>query len=120
MHMNITTLWVAPLATQSSSITATFLHWKRRIARAFSGNIQHYHAEAIEYQGNYYYRALGVTVEATPHEYTRVIQNPKLYYFSAALKLHQRIARAKVLGLGLHWPDQPAAPLGAIEPGERS
>jgi hypothetical protein len=53
--MNITTLWVAPLATQSSSITATFLYWKRRIARAFSGNIQHYHAEAIEYQGNMLY-----------------------------------------------------------------
>ena len=118
--MNITTLWVAPLTTQSSAITATFLHWKRRIAQAFTGNIQHYHAEAIEYQGSYYYRALGVTVEATPYEYTKVIQNPKLYYFSAALKLHQRIAQAKVLGLGAHWPDQPAAPLSATEPGDRS
>ena len=93
--MNITTLRVAPLATQSSSITATFLRWQQRITQAFSGNAQYYRAEAIEYQGKYYYRALGVTVEATPYEYTKVIRNPKLYYFSAALKLHQRIARAK-------------------------
>jgi hypothetical protein len=111
MHMNITTLRVAPLATQSSSIAATFLHWKQRIARAFSGNSQYYRAEAIEHQGKYYYRALGVTVEATPYEYAKVIRNPKLYYFSAALKLHQRIARAQELGLGLDWPAKPAAPV---------
>ena len=109
--MNITTLRVALLATQSSSIAATFLHWKKRITQAFSSNSQHYQAEAIEHQGKYYYRAWGVTVEATLHEYTKVIQNPKLYYFSAALKLHQRIARAKVLGLGLNWPAKPAAPV---------
>ena len=109
--MNITTLRVALLATQSSSITSNLLHWKRRITQAFSSNSQQYRAEAIEYQGNYYYRALGVTVEATPHEYAKVIRNPKLYYFSAALKLHQRIARAKVLGLGLDWPAKPAAPV---------
>jgi hypothetical protein len=111
MHMNITTLRVAPLATQSSSIAATFLRWRQRITQAFSSNSQHYQAEAIEHQGNYYYRAWGVTVEVTPHEYAKVIRNPKLYYFSAALKLHQRIARAKVLGLGLDWPAKPAAPV---------
>jgi len=109
--MNITTLRVTPLATQSSSITGRLLHWRKRIKRLFNRDPKRYRAEAIEYQGNYYYRALGVTVEATPHEYAKVIRNPKLYYFSAALKLHQRIARAKVLGLGLDWPAKPAAPV---------
>ncbi len=113
--MNITTLRIAPLATQSSSIAATFLHWKQRIARTFSGNSQYYRAEAIEYQGKYYYRAWGVTVEATPYEYTKVIRNPKLYYFSAALKLHQRIVQAKALGLGLDWPAKPAAPVTIVD-----
>ena len=109
--MNITTLRVAPLATQSSSIPATFLHWKQCITRAFRSNSQHYQAEAIEHQGKYYYRAWGVTVEVTPHEYAKVIRNPKLFYFSAALKLHQRLARAQELGLGLDWPAKPAAPV---------
>lgn len=109
--MNITTLRVTPLANQSSGITGRLLRWKQRIKRLFNGDPKHYRAEAIEHQGNYYYRALGVTVEVTPLEYAKVKRNPKLYYFSAALKLHQRITRAKVLGLGLDWPAKPAAPV---------
>jgi hypothetical protein len=62
----------------------------------------------------------GTTVELREHEYQRVITNPRLYYFSAALKLHHRIKRAKALGLGTNWPEQPAAPLRAIEPGDRT
>ena len=69
-----------------------------------------YYAEAIEYQGEYFYRVDGVTVKAELYEYERVITNPKLYYFSSALKLHHRIRKAKELGLGLDWPKSKAAP----------
>lgn len=109
--MNITTLRLAPLASQSSSITTPFLRWKQRIARTFTGKSQHYRAQAIEYQGKYYYRAWGVTVEVSPDEYEKVIRNPKLYYFSVALKLQQRLAHAKARGLGGNWPAEPAAPV---------
>ena len=113
--MNITTLRVTPLANQSGSFTGRLFYWKLRIKQLFNGDPKRYRAEAIEHQGKYYYRAWGVTVEATPHEYAKVIRNPKLYYFSAALKLHQRIARAKVLGLGLDWPAKPAAPVTVFD-----
>lgn len=108
--MNITTLRVAPLTTQSSSIAGNFLQWKQRISLIFCGDSRHYCAESIEHRDHYYCRALGVTVVATPYKYSKVIRNSKLYYFSAALKLHQRIAGAKVLGLGLDWPTGKAAP----------
>ena len=48
-----------------------------------------YNAEAIEAGGRCYYRIGATTVEVTKHEYDRVIANPRLYYFSTALKLHK-------------------------------
>jgi hypothetical protein len=43
------------------------------------------------------YRAKGVTVPITEYEARRLIDNPYMYYFSTALKLHiqikQRIER---------------------------
>ena len=54
-----------------------------------------YWADAIEDGGKFYYRAKGVTVEIEEYELYRVVENPSLYYFSTALKLHFRIERAK-------------------------
>lgn len=49
---------------------------------------------AIEDGGKYYYWAKGISLEIADWEYVNIKLNPKLYYFSTALKLHQRIHRA--------------------------
>jgi len=55
----------------------------------------HYWAKAIEEGGRFYYRVNGLTVEISEDEFSNVVINPHLYYFSTALKLHLRIKRAK-------------------------
>ena len=54
-----------------------------------------YPAEAIEKNCRYYYRVDDTIVEIPKSEYDRVIGNPRLYYFSTALRLHNLIKRAK-------------------------
>ena len=49
---------------------------------------------AIEEDGHYYYWARGISLKITQDEYWQIKANPKLYYFSTALKLHHRIDRA--------------------------
>jgi len=46
---------------------------------------------AIEEGGSYYYWAKGVSLKINRHEYELIKANPKLYYFSTALRLHYRI-----------------------------
>jgi len=46
---------------------------------------------AIEDEGSYYYWAKGVSLNISKGEYEHIKVNPKLYYFSTALKLHFRI-----------------------------
>ena len=87
----------------------------RFIPLAFYQDDNNYIAEAIEYQGKYFYQIAGVTVEAKQYEYERAIANPYLYYFSSALKLHHRVRKARELGLGLHWPEQDAAPYNLFD-----
>jgi len=87
----------------------------RFIPLAFYQDDNNYIAEAIKYRGKYFYRIAGVTVEAEQYEYERVIVNPQLYYFSSALKLHHRVRKARELGLGLHWPEQDAAPYNLFD-----
>ena len=119
--MNITPLQIELHQSNQSAIKRQWLALRNRfVPIAFYRNEHHYRAEAIAHEGRHYYRVDGITVELREHEYQRVITNPRLYYFSAALKLHHRIKRAKVLGLGAHWPDQPAALLSAIESGDRT
>jgi len=50
-----------------------------------------YIAIAIEYEDSYYYWAKGVSLKIAKHEFERIKANPKLYYFSTALKLHFRV-----------------------------
>ena len=83
----------------------------RYIPISFIKDENNYFAEAIEHGGKYFYRVDGVTVEAEQYEYERVIVNPRLYYFSSALKLHHRIKKARELGMGYHWPENLAAPI---------
>ena len=109
--MNITQLKIGLLQLNDSK-------WKklldvfrdRYIPISFIKDENNYFSEAIEYQGQYFYRVDGVTVQTEQYEYERVIHNPRLYYFSSALKLHHRIRKAKELGLGLDWPKSKAAP----------
>lgn len=49
---------------------------------------------AIEEGGKYYYWAKGISLEIADLEYFNIKLNPKLYYFSTALKLHHRIDSA--------------------------
>lgn len=58
-----------------------------------------YTAIAIEEEGNYFYWAKGVSIRIKEWEYQGVKANPKLYYFSTALKLHFRIKKLKDAGL---------------------
>jgi len=53
----------------------------------------HYVGIAIEEGGKYYYWAKGVSLEIEQWEFHRIKKNPKLYYFSTALKLHFRIKK---------------------------
>jgi hypothetical protein len=48
---------------------------------------------AIKDQGSYYYWARGISLRITEQEYHHIKANPKLYYFSIALKLHLKIDR---------------------------
>jgi len=48
---------------------------------------------AIEDQGSHYYWARGISLRITEQEYQYIKANPKLYYFSTALKLHLKIDR---------------------------
>lgn len=54
-----------------------------------------YFSEAIELDGQYFYKVDGVVISITKYEYECVISNPYLYYFSTALKLHNEIRRAR-------------------------
>ena len=48
---------------------------------------------AIEEEGSYYYWARGISLKINQHEYELIKANPRLYYFSTALKLHFRIEK---------------------------
>jgi len=110
--MNITQLKIGLLQLHDSKWKKIFDIFQDRYNRiAFIKDENNYFAQAIEYQGEYFYRVDGVTVRAEQYEYERVIANPRLYYFSSALKLHHRIRKAKELGIGYHWPTNPAAPI---------
>lgn len=61
-----------------------------------------YMAEAIERGGRYYYRIGAKTVEVTKREYECVTSNPRLYYFSTALKLHKVIEKRLRKAVRLH------------------
>lgn len=62
---------------------------------AFIKNKRNYFAEAIEENGQYFYRVDAITISVDKYEYEAVISNPYLYYFSTALRLHNRIQREK-------------------------
>ena len=62
------------------------------------GSEYQYTAHLIEDQGRYYYRAKGVSIEISETEYHAVQENPRLYYFSTALKLHNRILTEEAAG----------------------
>lgn len=52
-----------------------------------------YTAIAIEEGGRFYYWAKGASIEIDRQEYEYIKTNPKLYYFSTALKLHCKIEK---------------------------
>ena len=53
-----------------------------------------YWADVLEDNNQFLYRAKGATVDITEAEFKNVIANPKLYYFSTALRLHVRLKNA--------------------------
>lgn len=87
------------------------------IPQTFYIDQNHYVASVINHQGKHFYQVDGVTVEAESYECERAIENPQLYYFSSALKLHFRICKAKELDLGSNWPLNSAAPLNVCSLG---
>ena len=77
-----------------------------------SEGIKPYVIDLIDDEGSYFYRSNGTTIEITQDEYANILVNPRLYYFSSALKLQFRAQRAKMQLLGRNWPSELAAPLG--------
>lgn len=77
-----------------------------------SERIKPYVIDLIDDGGRYFYRSYGTTIEITKDEYANILVNPRLYYFSSALKLQFRAQRAKMQFLGRNWPSELAAPLG--------
>ncbi len=68
--------------------------WASSVARPAIHPENIYTSIAIEDRGRYYYWAKGVSVEISEAEYKAIKLNPKLYYFSTALKLHLKINKA--------------------------
>lgn len=117
--MNITYVKIGLHQFNDSALKKQLIGLRNRfLPLVFYRDENNYLAEAIEHQGRYFYRVDGITVEARKHEYEQVLQNPRLYYFSSALKLHHRIKQAKRLGLGLNWPTVDAAPINIFELGK--
>ena len=114
--MNITQLKIGLLQVTGSRWKKLLdVFWDRYVPIAFIKDENNYFAEAIEYHDQYFYRVDGVTVKAEQYEYERVIANPRLYYFSSALKLHHRIRKVKELRLGLDWPSGKSAPTNIFD-----
>jgi hypothetical protein len=63
------------------SVTITYL----------SGSKVCYSAQLMKNFDTYYYREGDKAMEIEVWEYKRVLANPRLYYFSTALKLHNEI-----------------------------
>lgn len=61
------------------------------LAGVHGRNLFKYNAEVIRKDERFWYRANGAIIKITPIEARRVIRNPRLYYFSTALKLHTLI-----------------------------
>ena len=68
---------------------------KDNLAEITGSNLFEYVAEAIKENGKYYYRVGDIRLEITQREFNRVIKNPRLYYFSTALRLHLLIQKTK-------------------------
>jgi hypothetical protein len=114
--MNITKVKVGLLKSKTSTPTKILITLCTRfVPKSVYQDPNHYIAEVIEYQGQYYYRIDDTTIEVLADEYHHVIVNPKLYYFSSALRLHHRIQKARELGLRSNWPEQAAAPINIFE-----
>ena len=114
--MNITQLKIGLHGFNDSGFKRTIEALRNRyLPIVFIKDENNYFAEAIEKDGQYFYRVDGTTVCINQYEYDNVIRNPRLYYFSSALKLHHRIKKAQELGLGQRWPTNPAAPINIFD-----
>jgi len=117
--MNITNLKIGLHQFNDSALKKKIIALRNHLLPlALYQNKNNYVAQAIERDGQYFYRINGVTVQALQYEYDQAIANPRLYYFSSALKLHFRVKKANELGLGLDWPEQAAGPINIFDLGE--
>jgi hypothetical protein len=57
------------------------------------GKDTHYFGYAIQLGCKWFFHARNVLLEITESEHNLLVANPKLYYFSTALKLHLRTDR---------------------------
>ncbi len=109
--MKVTQLRIGLHGFNDSSFKKSFNAVRRQyFPNIFIQDENNYFAEAIDLGGQYFYRVDETTVCISQFEYDNVLVNPRLYYFSSALKLHHRIKKAKELGLGKDWPNGKASP----------
>jgi len=79
--MNIQLIHVQQLDTRVSSV----------VERPAVSKEYEYTSIAIEEDGKFYYWAKGAGFEISEQEYAYIKVNPKIYYFSTALRFHLRI-----------------------------
>lgn len=109
--MKITKLKIGLHGFNDSQLKQSINRFRNKyLPNLFIRDENNYYSEAIKCNGDYFYRVDDTTVCISQFEYENVLVNPRLYYFSSALKLHHRIRKAKELGLGKAWPNNPAAP----------
>ena len=79
--MNIQLIHIQQLDTRVSQV----------VERPAISNEYEYKGIAIEEDGKFYYWAKGVGFEISEQEYAYIKTNPKIYYFSTALRFHLRV-----------------------------
>ena len=79
--MNIQLIHIQQLDTRVSAV----------VERPAESKEYEYKGLAIEEDGKFYYWAKGVGFEISEQEYVYIKANPKIYYFSTALRFHLRI-----------------------------
>lgn len=94
---------VEDLLASPNVVSVTIVRIRLRSWREYDAAPEHdYRAMVIRTNVEIFYLAKGVIVPIEEYEAQRVVENPFLYYFTTALKLHFRIKRAKLIVLACH------------------
>lgn len=93
------------LLASPNVVSVTIVRVRLHSWRVFDAGPEHdYRALVIRTNVEIFYLAKGVVVPIKEYEAQRVVENPFMYYFSTALKLHCRIERAEFIWRAMDAP----------------